>query len=151
MESHNHKVVPPVYVLVSVLIIVLLHFVFPEPVIFPKPWNLLGILPLALGTAAPVLAVMAFRRAGTSPEPFHEPAVMVTSGIYGISRNPIYLGFLLLQIGIVVLLRSLAPLVVLVGYVALIERNVIRVEEGILAAKFGAQWVEYKKRTRRWL
>ena len=66
----NHKVVPPVYVLVSILVIVLLHFVLPGPVIFPKPWNLLGILSLVLGAALPVLAVMAFRRAGTSPEPF---------------------------------------------------------------------------------
>lgn len=151
MESHNHRVVPPVYVLISILAIVLIHFVLPGPVIIPKPWNLLGILPLALGLAAPVLAVMAFRRAGTSPEPFHEPAEMVTGGIYGISRNPIYAGFLLVLIGLVVLLRSLFPLVVLVGYVVLIERNVIRFEENLLAQKFGPRWVAYKQRTRRWL
>jgi protein-S-isoprenylcysteine O-methyltransferase Ste14 len=151
MESHKHKIVPPVYVLISVLTIVLIHFIIPGPDIFPKPWNLLGILPLLAGLVPPVLAVMAFRRAGTSPEPFHEPAAMVTSGIYGISRNPIYLGFLLFLLGVVVLLRTLVPFVVLVGYVVLIQRNVIRVEEGILAAKFGARWVEYKQRTRRWL
>ncbi len=147
----NHKVVPPVYVLVSILAIVLLHFVLPGPVIFPKPWNLLGILSLALGAALPVLAVMAFRRAGTSPEPFRVPAALVTSGIYGVSRNPIYMGFLLVMLGIVVLLRSLVPIVVLFGYMVLIERNVIRVEEAILAEEFGARWLEYKQRTRRWL
>jgi len=76
---------------------------------------------------------------------------MVTTGIYGISRNPIYLGFLLFLLGVVVLLRTLVPFVVLVGYVVLIERNVIRIEEGMLAQKFGAQWLEYTKRTRRWL
>jgi len=79
MESHQHKIVPPVYVLISALIILLLHFVIPGPTIFPKPWNLLGILPLLLGLVPPVMAVMAFRRAGTSPEPFHEPAAMVTN------------------------------------------------------------------------
>ena len=145
MESHQHKIVPPVYVLISALIILLLHFVIPGPTIFPKPWNLLGILPLLLGLVPPVMAVMAFRRAGTSPEPFHEPAAMVTTGIYGISRNPIYLGFLLFLLGVVVLLRTLVP------FVVLIERNVIRIEEGMLAQKFGAQWLEYTKRTRRWL
>ena len=151
MQSRKHKIVPPVYVLISVLTILLLHFVIPGPTIFPKPWNLLGILPLLLGLVPPVMAVMAFRRAGTSPEPFHEPAAMVTTGIYGISRNPIYLGFLLFLLGVVVLLRTLVPFVVLVGYVVLIERNVIRVEEGMLAQKFGTEWVEYTKRTRRWL
>jgi protein-S-isoprenylcysteine O-methyltransferase Ste14 len=151
MENHRHKVVPPVYVLISVVIILILHFVIPGPVIFPKPWNLLGILFLVLGLVLPVVAVTAFRRAGTSPEPFREPAAMVTGGIYAVSRNPIYLGFLLFLLGIVVLLRTLTPLVVLIGYAALIERNVIRVEEGLLAKKFGAQWLEYKKRTRRWL
>jgi len=151
MKSHNHKVVPPVYVLVAILAILLLHFGLPGPVIIPKPWNLLGILFILLGLAAPVLAVMTFRRAHTSPEPFHEPAALVTGGIYAISRNPIYLGFLLVQLGLVILLRTLVPLVVLVGYIVLIERNVIRLEEGMLAEKFGAQWLEYKKRTRRWL
>ena len=75
----------------------------------------------------------------------------MTSGIYGVSRNPIYMGFLLVMLGIVVLLRSLVPIVVLFGYMVLIERNVIRVEEAILAEEFGARWLEYKQRTRRWL
>jgi protein-S-isoprenylcysteine O-methyltransferase Ste14 len=120
-------------------------------VIIPKPWNLFGFLPLVLGLASPVIAVMTFRRAGTSPEPFHEPSVMVTTGIYRTSRNPIYLGFLLVLLGLAVLLRSLTPFLVVIAYVILIERNVIRFEERLLADKFGEQWVEYKKRTRRWL
>ena len=148
---NNHKVVPPVYVLISILVILLLHFAVPGPRIIPKPWNLLGLLPVALGLASAVTAIRTFRRAGTSPEPFHEASALVTSGIYRISRNPIYLGFLLALFGVAVLLRSLSPYLVLVGYVILIERNVIRFEERMLAEKFGAQWVEYEKRTRRWI
>ena len=56
MEGHKSKIIPPVYVLISVLIILFLHFVLPGPVIIPKPWNLLGILLMALGLA--VLALV---------------------------------------------------------------------------------------------
>jgi protein-S-isoprenylcysteine O-methyltransferase Ste14 len=148
---NNHKIVPPIYGLISLLVMLLLYFVVPGPRIIPKPWNLLGLLPVALGLASAVTAIWTFRRAGTSPEPFHEASALVTGGIYRLSRNPIYLGFLLALLGVAVLLRSLTPYLVLVGYVILIERNVIRFEERMLAEKFGAQWAEYEKRTRRWI
>ena len=63
----------------------------------------------------------------------------------------VHLGFLLALFCVAVLLSSLTPYLVLVGYVILIERNVIRFEEHMLAEKFGVQWVEYEKRTRRWI
>jgi len=148
---NNHRIVPPVYVLISILVMLLLYFVVPGPWFIPKPWNLLGLLPVALGLASVVKAIRTFRRAGTSPEPFHEASLLVTSGIYRLSRNPIYLGFLLALFCVAVLLSSLTPYLVLVGYVILIERNVIRFEEHMLAEKFGVQWVEYEKRTRRWI
>ncbi len=147
----NHKLMPPVYVLISILVMLGVHFVLPGPDIISRPWNLLGILPMLVGISSAFTAVITFRRAGTSPEPFHEASVMVTSGIYRISRNPIYAGFLLALLGLAVLLRSLVPFLVLIGYVILIERNFIRFEERMLAKKFGEQWLEYKKRTRRWV
>jgi protein-S-isoprenylcysteine O-methyltransferase Ste14 len=147
----NHKVVPPVYVAISLLVMLFLNFVIPGPQIISKPWNLLGILLMMLGMASAAVAVRTFMRAGTSPEPFHTPSALVTGGIYRISRNPIYFGFLLVLLGVAVLLRSVTPYLVIAVYAVLIERNVIRVEERMIAEKFGEQWVEYKKRTRRWL
>ena len=147
----DHKVVPPVYVLISILVMLLLHFVIPGPRIIPKPWNLLGILFILAGVTSGMVAVRTFLQAGTTPEPFHVPSVLVTSGIYGVSRNPIYMGFLLVLLGVAVLLRSLTPYVVIFGYAVLIERNVIRVEERIIAENFGELWLGYKKKTHRWL
>ncbi len=147
----ERRVVPPVYVLISVLAMLILDLAIPGPRIIPKPWNLLGIAIILAGMASAMIAVRTFLRAGTTPEPFHVPSVLVTSGIYHFSRNPIYLGFLLVLLGVTVLLRSLTPYLVIAAYAVLIERNVIRVEERILSDKFGEQWMGYKKKTHRWV
>jgi protein-S-isoprenylcysteine O-methyltransferase Ste14 len=147
----NHKIMPPVYMLISIGVMLLLHFLIPGPRIIPKPWNLLGILPVLLAPLCMGTAIKTFQRAGTALMPFHEASGRVTGGIYRISRNPIYLSFVLVLLGLAVLLRSLTPYLVIIGCVIMIERNFIRFEERLLAQKFGEEWVKYKKSTRRWI
>jgi protein-S-isoprenylcysteine O-methyltransferase Ste14 len=67
------------------------------------------------------------------------------------SRNPMYLGMVLILTGIALLLRSLSPFLVILPFAILLERSFIRVEEGMLARKFGPKWEAYKAKTRRWL
>ena len=62
-----------------------------------------------------------------------------------------YLGMVLTLIGIAVLLRTLSPLLVVIPFAILIDQIYIRVEERMLAEKFGAKWQTYKTKTRRWL
>jgi len=62
-----------------------------------------------------------------------------------------YLGMILILIGIAVLLRSLSPLLVVIPFAILIDQIYIKVEEQMLTEKFGPKWQAYKAKTRRWL
>jgi len=135
----------------SVIAIVALHVLLPVAKVVPTPWNLLGILPLVVGVVINLVADRAFHAAQTTVRPFEKSSALVTSGVFRVSRNPMYLGFVLLLIGLAVLLRSLTPYVVVVAFAALLDRQFVAVEERMLAEQFGADWQRYRQRTRRWL
>jgi protein-S-isoprenylcysteine O-methyltransferase Ste14 len=77
--------------------------------------------------------------------------VIVRTGPYRFSRNPIYLAFSVFQLAIAVWVNSVWLLATLVGAMALIHYVVIRREEQYLEWKFGAQYLDYKASVRRWL
>jgi protein-S-isoprenylcysteine O-methyltransferase Ste14 len=112
---------------------------------------LLGLLPLILGIAINVIADNLFHQVKTTVRPFEESSVLVTSGPFRWSRNPMYLGFVLILTGIGILLGSLTPFAIVLAFAVLIDRRFIQVEEHMLAAEFGAVWQAYIERTRRWL
>ena len=148
---NGSKMLPPTYLLIAIAVMVLLHFVFPIMTIVSLPWNLLGIVPLVVGVVINMVADNTFRRANTPIKPFEEPTALVTGGMYQVSRNPMYLGFVLILVGIAILLGSVMPYIVIPVFMILIEKSFIRVEEQGLKQKFGQQWLEYKQRVRRWV
>jgi protein-S-isoprenylcysteine O-methyltransferase Ste14 len=115
-------------------------------------------LTLSIGAPAVIAAlalfvgsVVKFRAAGT-PVPGHKPTTaIVRAGPYRFSRNPIYLAFSLLQLGIAIWVNSAWLLATLVVAVALMHFIVIRREEQYLERKFGAEYLQYKASVRRWL
>jgi protein-S-isoprenylcysteine O-methyltransferase Ste14 len=145
------KIMPTTYLLIAIVAMIALHFLFPATRIVPPIWNLLGIIPIALGVIFYLIADKAFHRANTTVKPFEESSALVTSGAFRITRNPMYLGFVLILIGIAVLMRSLTPYFVIIAFAILIDRIYITVEERMLAEKFGSDWIAYKEKTRRWL
>ncbi len=81
-----------------------------------------------------------------------QASVLITAGIYGISRNPMYLGFLALLIGwSLYLANAVALILVPIGFVAYMNRFQIAAEERALKALFGDEYVSYARRVRRWL
>jgi protein-S-isoprenylcysteine O-methyltransferase Ste14 len=62
-----------------------------------------------------------------------------------------YLGFVLILIGIAVLIRLLTPYVIILVFAILMDRMYIRTEERMLAEEFGTEWQDYRRSTRRWL
>lgn len=145
------KIMPTTYLLIAIVAMIMVHFLFPAMRIVPPIWNLLGIIPIALGVIINLIADKAFHRANTAVKPFEESSALVTSGAFRITRNPMYLGFVLILIGIAVLMRSLTPYLVIIAFAILIDRMYITVEERMLAEKFGPDWIAYKEKTRRWL
>ena len=144
------KILPPTYLLIAMIAMLVLHFLFPVAWIVPPLWNLLGLVFLASGVSMNLIADKAFHQAGTTVKPFEESSMLVTDGVFQISRNPMYLGFVLILTGTSMLLRSLSPFLIIFAYAFLVDKKFIRVEERMLAKKFGSSWDQYKSRTRRW-
>ena len=147
----SKRVLPPTYLLVALLMMVALHFVLPVMKIIPKPWNLIGIIPLLCGIALNLSADGAFKKVGTTVKPFQESSVLVTTGAYGISRHPMYLGYVLILLGVAAMLRSLTLFVVVPIFAVLMEAVFMRVEERMIEERFGEAWAAYKDSVRRWI
>jgi protein-S-isoprenylcysteine O-methyltransferase Ste14 len=142
---------PPAFLLISILTMTAVHLLAPVSRFIPLPWSLLGLVALAGGILINVVAERAFRRAGTTVKPFEDSAALITSGVYRLSRHPMYLGLVLILVGIAVLLGSLTPFFVIPAFAILLDRRFIVVEERMLGQRFGESWVEYKAGVRRWI
>ena len=92
-----------------------------------------------------------FRRIGTAVEPWKPSTVLATEGLYGLSRNPIYLGFAITYVGLAIAMDSVVALALLVPCLWVVDRFVIQREERYLSAKFGNGYDAYCARVRRWL
>ena len=108
---------------------------------------------IAAGAVFSVAGVVSFKKANTTVNPITPGAssVLVTSGIYKSSRNPMYLGFLFFLIGWGLFLSNLYSLALCAGFVLYMNRFQIQPEEKTLEAAFGAEFLAYRERVRRWL
>lgn len=106
-----------------------------------------------LGSAVAVAGVVAFRRARTTVNPLTPSAAgkVVSDGIYRFSRNPMYLGFLLMLAAWAAHLSNAAAALLLPAFVAYMTLFQIKPEERALTAKFGPQFSQYMSRVRRWI
>jgi len=96
-------------------------------------------------------AVGRFRRAGTTENPFKPSTALVFDGPFRFTRNPMYIGMAVLYVGLAFVLGLMWALVLLPFVLLAIDRLVIAREERYLERKFGQEYVEYKRRVRRWL
>jgi len=108
---------------------------------------------VALGGAVAFAGVIAFRDKRTTVNPLTPSAssLVVSSGVYRISRNPMYLGFLLALAGWAVYLSNAGAALLLPAFVAYITQYQIKPEERALLGKFGSEFAQYMARVRRWL
>ena len=147
----NKPVLPPTYLLLAIALMLALHFIVPMAIIVKMPWRFLGVIPLAIGLVLNLVADSAFKKQQTTVKPFEESTALITTGLYRISRNPMYLGFELILVGVALILGSLAPFVVVIIFPILMEVRFIRPEEQLLAQQFGESWLAYQRRVRRWI
>ncbi len=142
---------PPFVYLGSIALGLVLHLLWPARLVPLSVSTPGGAIVTVLAIALFVSAVRTLRAAGT-PIPGNRPTTaIVRTGPYRFSRNPIYLAFSLLQLGISIWVNSAWLLATLAGAVALILYVVIRREEQYLERRFGAQYLDYKASVRRWL
>ena len=121
---------------------------------FHLPANRIIATGLAVsGVIVALLGVASFRRAGTTVNPLQPAAAsqLVVSGIYRRTRNPMYLGMLLVLLGWGVGLANALALLPAAAFIPLMNRLQIGPEERILAATFGPAFTAYQSAVRRWL
>lgn len=142
---------PPVYLLGTLLLSVLLHLVLPIARPIPGLLRWLGWIPLAVGVTIAARASRRFDARGTTVRPFEESTVLVTEDLYRYTRNPMYLGMILLLIGVDTLLGSLSPFLLIPPFGRLLQERFIRREEAMLETRFGDEYRAYRARVRRWI
>lgn len=105
------------------------------------------------GAIIAILGVVSFRRAGTTVNPLQPAKVssLVVSGIYRRTRNPMYLGLLLVLLGWGALLANALAILFAASFIPLMNRLQILPEERVLAARFGTAFTDYQSAVRRWI
>jgi protein-S-isoprenylcysteine O-methyltransferase Ste14 len=142
---------PPLVYLGSIALGLLVHLFWPVQVL-PASFNVpIGIVLVLVAGTLFIAAVRTFRKANT-PVPGNRPTTaIVRTGPYGFSRNPIYLAFTLVQLGLAAWVNSLGVLLTLLPALALMVFVVIPREERYLEARFPSEYPPYKRAVRRWL
>jgi protein-S-isoprenylcysteine O-methyltransferase Ste14 len=151
LPTTGKRMLPPVYLLLAMVMMALLHQVLPWRQVVAFPWRLVGILPLVLGLALNVTADARLKQYRTTVKPFEKPAALVTTGVYRMTRNPMYLGFVLILLGVALLLGSLSAFFIIPPFAVVMEVVFIRREERMMDATFSREWLAYRARVRRWI
>ncbi len=90
---------PPVFFLGGLLLQWGLHISLPIARLVPEAWAPLGTIPIVVGLGVVVVAALQFKKADTAIKPFDQPSALVTDGVFRVSRNPMYLAMIVIQIG----------------------------------------------------
>ena len=144
----NRNIHPPILALIFIGFAILLGWLIPIPL--PAFVERIGLGLILIGIVLAFGAFNEFRKAHTTLDPHGSVKALVTQGIYQFTRNPIYLGFLLMVIGFPLNSGSYSGLVVAPFFMVTMNRLVIEKEEAYLEKKFGEAYTGYRSRVRRW-
>lgn len=145
------KILPEVIFMVLLLLSVGAHFLFPVFDAIPKPYNMIGVIIIPFGLALTSWAGYIFLRTKTTIKPYEAPKFLITSGPFQISRNPMYLGLVVVFMGTSITLGSLTPFLFPIVFMLLVELMFIPKEEKKLEKAFGTRYLDYKKEVRKWV
>jgi protein-S-isoprenylcysteine O-methyltransferase Ste14 len=150
-DAANVIAPPPLIYLVGLAVGFGLEALLPSASVPPALGLVAGIALIAAGALLARSFFRALARAGTPISPYAASTALVTDGPYRISRNPGYLGMALAYAGIALVSGALWPFASLAVVLVLVDRGVIAREERYMERRFGDEYLQYKKRARRWL
>jgi protein-S-isoprenylcysteine O-methyltransferase Ste14 len=153
VNALEHRIPPP-------LVVLIVCFVMWVTARYTVPWPISdairlvsSAIVLVSGLAFGASGFMAFGRARTTIDPVNleSASVLVTKGVFRISRNPMYVGFTLILAAWAMFLAAPWTIFGVVGFVLFIWKFQILPEERVMKAKFGQPYEEYVRRVRRWI
>jgi protein-S-isoprenylcysteine O-methyltransferase Ste14 len=153
MHPLKLRIPPPLVAAMIALLMWLVSRAVPAAELALHARRVLAACVAVAGVAIALAGVVAFRRVRTTVNPLHpeKASTLVTSGIYRLTRNPMYLGMLLVLLAWALILSNAVAASVVPAFVLYMNRFQIMAEETALSAAFGQEFVEYKSRVRRWL
>ncbi len=145
------RLLPPLLLLVVLALMAASNVAIPnQPRLFGA-WSWMGVVPVVVGLAIEIAARRRFATARTNVQTFGEPDTLVTTGLFRVSRNPMYLGMVLVALGAAVLWANPAALALALGFLIVCDRWYVAFEERKMLERFGAAYDAYRSKTRRWL
>ncbi|GEK11356.1 methyltransferase family protein [Pseudoalteromonas peptidolytica] len=143
---------PPFLFLIFIIAMGLICWAAGFPHSFGFPYNLIGISIIGIGFVISMTGKKLFKKLETNIMAFDEPTVLVASGIYKYTRNPMYLGFTIAIFGFAILLGgSFSSFLLTAAFFLITDRWYIPYEERMMHAKFGREYEAYCRKVRRWI
>ena len=139
------------WLLLALVSMMALHLTAPMARVVPRGWFWGGAALAFLGLLLSNVASVRMRRVGTPLEIDRAPTLLLTDGVFALSRNPIYLGMLMLLAGEALMLGTLGALLPWPVLLLVLRLGFVRTEEQRLQALFGERYATYLRRARRWL
>ena len=147
----NKNVHPPIVALIFIAIAYVAKWSIPIPLVLPNIVRMIGLAFVIIGFLLGLAAFLEFRKAQTTILPHGSVSSIITSGIYRFTRNPIYLGFMLILIGFPLNSGTIWGLLLAPVFIYSMNSLVIEHEEAYLEKKFKEQYTGYRSKVRRWL
>jgi protein-S-isoprenylcysteine O-methyltransferase Ste14 len=142
---------PPVLLLATIVLGAVFHFLLLGPFTFTPMRSVLGGALVVLSVLTIGACIRRFKTAGTPFRPVSPATAIVSSGLYRVSRNPMYVGMAGILLGLSLLLGSYVLALALLPFVVIVHFGVVLPEERYLEALHGEPYRQYKQSARRWL
>ncbi|MDQ6975650.1 MAG: isoprenylcysteine carboxylmethyltransferase family protein [Mariprofundaceae bacterium] len=153
MNRLKLKIPPPIVGILFAVMIWLLSKGQTVQFIDQENRQIIALLLLAIAGTIDVWAILSFRSAKTTIDPRypHKTSSIVSHGIYTLTRNPMYLGLVLILLSLSIYLGTLWGLLCVLAFILYMNKFQIEAEEAYLEKQFGSLYLSYKSRVRRWV
>ena len=150
-KKMNNKIPPPIVTFICGIVIYFSKSFFNQFLSYSN--NTVSLFLLILGLIVFISAVQSFRKQKTTVNPLEprQASSLVTSGIFKLSRNPMYLGMLIILISISFKFNLIGGIFTSLFFYSFITKFQIVPEEAAMNELFGNQFIDYSKKTRRWI
>jgi protein-S-isoprenylcysteine O-methyltransferase Ste14 len=147
------RIAPPVLYLVGIVVGVVLDF-YTEflRLDITLMWRIIGgVATAALGVGVMISAIGGFKATEQDPKPWLPSPEIISTGIYGLTRNPMYVSMAVLQVAVSIALSNGWVAILVIPVLVAVYMTAVRPEEAYLAGKFGDIYLQYKHSVRRWI
>ncbi|MGL4321324.1 MAG: methyltransferase family protein [Paracoccaceae bacterium] len=142
---------PPLLLIMTLVAMTFLAYVWPVWRPFPTPMRIVAGVLAAIGILIAAKGARTFRMVGTNIMTFDKPNKLVTTGLFALSRNPMYLGFAICALAGGVALGAVSSLVIATVFCITLDGWYVRFEECVMRDTFGVEFEAYCLRVRRWI